>query len=312
MIVAYVTVTSYIVDPGAATASSSVDPTLTITVDSYKPESTSTWVTQYYNGTPSSTSTSTIWWIPSPSSSIVWWTPSASPSSTSTWGNSNPGQSQGQGQGQGGSPSQQQPPSTWILASSWDSQHSQYTSHNHSPPSPTSTTTIFAIPQSTDASEYLHHAFPPTAAQPTWATGSFYTQLASALYAVDRSFTGRTGYATIVAAISHAGDADSPQVSASIAQSAWGWAAVATNGWYQSDVPASVKTDVAQYINAWHDAEFSVLDGAQKAEATATGKSGDGGGGVASSEGASLPGKDGSRVMVVLVAGLFVGVIGLL
>ncbi|KAK7928646.1 hypothetical protein PG985_005644 [Apiospora marii] len=64
--------------------------------------------------------------------------------------------------------------------------------------------------KSTDASEYLHHVFPPTVAQPTWATGSFYSQLASVLYAVDSSFTGRTDYATIVAAISHAGDADSP------------------------------------------------------------------------------------------------------
>ncbi|KAK8048004.1 hypothetical protein PG996_016068 [Apiospora saccharicola] len=88
---------------------------------------------------------------------------------------------------------------------------------------------------------------PPTAAQPTWATGSFYTQLASALYAVDKSFAGRSDYATIVAAISHAGDADSPQVSASIASSAWGWAAVTTNGWFQSDVPAPVQTDVARY-----------------------------------------------------------------
>ncbi|KAK8030329.1 hypothetical protein PG990_000063 [Apiospora arundinis] len=232
--VAYVTVTSYIVDPGAATPSSSLD--LTVTVDSYLPESTST---QYYNGT--STSTSTIWWTPSSSSSTVWWTPSPSSSfttSTTTWDGSNPGQGQGQGQ------------------SSWDSQqHSQYTSHDHGPPSPTSTTTVFALPQSTDASEYLHH-------------------LASALYAVDRSFAGRDDYATIVAAISQAGDADSPQVSASIAQSAWGWAAVTTNGWYQSDVPAPVKTDVAQYIDAWHDAEYSVLDNAQRAEATATGRSG--------------------------------------
>ncbi|KAK7955261.1 hypothetical protein PG988_015955 [Apiospora saccharicola] len=118
---------------------------------------------------------------------------------------------------------------------------------------------------------------PPTAAQPTWATGSFYTQLASALYAVDKSFAGRSDYATIVAAISHAGDADSPQVSASIASSAWGWAAVTTNGWFQSDVPAPVQTDVARYVDAWHDAEFSVLSDAQKAEATETGKSGGGG-----------------------------------
>ncbi|KAK8855032.1 hypothetical protein PGQ11_010944 [Apiospora arundinis] len=300
--VAYVTVTSYIVDPGAATPSSSLD--LTVTVDSYLPESTST---QYYNGT--STSTSTIWWTPSSSSSTVWWTPSPSSSfttSTTTWDGSNPGQGQGQ--------------------SSWDSQqHSQYTSHDHGPPSPTSTTTVFALPQSTDASEYLHHVFPPTAAQPTWATGTFYTQLASALYAVDRSFAGRDDYATIVAAISQAGDADSPQVSASIAQSAWGWAAVTTNGWYQSDVPAPVKTDVAQYIDAWHNAEYSVLDDAQRAEATATGRSGGGGssnggkggggaggGGVSSSEGASHRGRGGVRIMVGVVAGLLVGTIGLL
>lgn len=290
--VAYVTVTTYVVDPGAATPSSSVTSAdLTVTVDSYLPESASTLVTQYVNGT--STSTTTIWWTPSSSSSTVWWTPS--------------------------------PSSTWTsIVSSWDSQgHSQYTSHDHGPPSPTSTTTVFALPQSTDASAYLHHVFPPSAAQPTWATGSFYTQLASALYAVDRSFAGRTDYATIVAAISQAGDdSGSPQVSESIAQSAWGWAAVTSNSWYQSDVPAPVKTDVAQYIDAWHNAEYSVLDEAQKAEATPTGKSaggggsgssggkGGGGGDAAASEAA--PGKDGLRVMVVVVTSLLVGVIGLL
>ncbi|KAK7965808.1 uncharacterized protein PG986_000085 [Apiospora aurea] len=189
-------------------------------------------------------------------------------------------------------------------------------------PSSTTTTTVFALPASTDASAYLHHVFPSSAAQPTWATGSFYTQLASALYAVDRSFAGRADYATILAAISRAGDADSPQVSASIASSAWGWAAVTTNGWYQSDVPPPVQSDVSQYVGAWRDAEFSVLGDAQKAEATATGKGGSGsgsgggkgsgGGSVSSSEGYPNTGRDGMRMMAGVVAGLLVGVIGLL
>ncbi|KAK8017835.1 hypothetical protein PG993_014161 [Apiospora rasikravindrae] len=306
--VVYTTVTSYVVDPGAAQPSSSTSSaysstdevpgaaastslTTTVTVDSYLlTTSTSTFITSYYNATTTTTTTSS-------SSSTIYYTP---PTSTPT-------------------PSPSSSPS-----SSWDSsQYTQYTSHDHGPLP--STTTVFALPSSTDASEYLHHVFPPTAAQPTWATGSFYTQLASALYAVDRSFAGRTDYATIVAAISQAGDEDSPQVSESIAKSAWGWAAVTTNGWYQSDVPAPVKTDVAQYVDAWHNAEFSVLDDAQKAEATATGKGGNGGSGsgsgggkggggsgISSSESAPSPGKDGLRMMVGVVAGLLVGVVGLL
>ncbi|KAK8067315.1 hypothetical protein PG997_014062 [Apiospora hydei] len=237
--VVYTTVTSYIVDPGAAQPSSSTSSlysaadvsaslTATVTVDSYLPTttSTSTFLTSYYDETTSTSSTSsTIYYTP----------PTSSPSS------------------------------------SWESsQYTQYTSHDHGgggPPSSTTTTTVFALPPSTDASAYLHHVFPTSAAQPTWATGSFYTQLASALYAVDRSFAGRADYATIVAAISRAGDADSPS-------SAWGWAAVTTNGWYQSDVPQPVQSDVSQYVGAWRDAEFSVLGDAQKAEATATGKGG--------------------------------------
>lgn len=285
--------TSSVYDDVSA-AAASVSPTTTLTVDSYLPSSSTTLVTQYYNDTTTS-STSTIWYTPPTSTSTtIWYTPDAS--SPTSW---------------------QQ--ATWT--STWDGQHS---SHDHGPPP--STTTVLALPSSTDASAYLRHVFPPSAAQPTWATGAFYTQLASALYAVDRSFAGRADYATIVAAISRAGDADSPQVSASLAASAWGWAAVTTNGWYQSDVPAPVQTDVARYVGAWHDAEFSVLSDAQRAEATETGRSGGGGGhsgsgGKGGGDGSSSPassgspatsGKIGARVMVGVVAGLLVGVIGLL
>ena len=48
--------------------------------------------------------------------------------------------------------------------------------------------------------------FPATVPQPTWATGRYYTELASALYAVDRSFDGRADFPTIVAAIYSAGE----------------------------------------------------------------------------------------------------------
>ncbi|KAF2994634.1 hypothetical protein E8E14_000980 [Neopestalotiopsis sp. 37M] len=125
------------------------------------------------------------------------------------------------------------------------------------------------LPVSTDASSYLSYAFPLGAPQPTWATGQYYTMLASVIYSVDRSFIQQPDYQTIVSAIQSAANKADNQVSASVESSAWGWGAITTNAWYQSQVPAPLQTEVLEYNSAWHSAVSSV-----QALATATTPSG--------------------------------------
>lgn len=115
-----------------------------------------------------------------------------------------------------------------------------------------------ALPDYTDASKYLSYAFPTNVPQPTWATGSYYTMLATALYSVDKSFVERSDYTQILTAIQSAGQRVGGQVSASVDESAWGWGIVTTNTWYQTEVPESLQTEVVEYNSAWHSAASSV------------------------------------------------------
>ncbi|ETS86149.1 hypothetical protein PFICI_04174 [Pestalotiopsis fici W106-1] len=138
---------------------------------------------------------------------------------------------------------------------------SSITTATTSPTTPTTTT----LPISTDASSYLSYAFPTGAPQPTWATGEYYTMLASAIYSVDRSFIQQSDYQSIISAIQSAADKAGNQVSASVESSAWGWGAITTNAWYQDQVPAALQTEVLDYNSAWHSAVSSI-----QALATAT------------------------------------------
>ncbi|KAI0155544.1 hypothetical protein BJ166DRAFT_593758 [Pestalotiopsis sp. NC0098] len=122
----------------------------------------------------------------------------------------------------------------------------------------TTSSTHMTLPVSTDASSYLAFAFPSGAPQPTWATGEYYTMLASAIYSVDRSFIQQPDYQTILSAIESAADQAGDQVSASVESSAWGWGAVTTNDWYQSAVPTALQSDVLEYNSAWYSAVSSV------------------------------------------------------
>ena len=102
--------------------------------------------------------------------------------------------------------------------------------------------------------------------------------------------------------------AGGPTVSASLAASAWGWAQVTTNAWYQTAVPAPCRDEVADYIDAWHAAENRVL------RAATAGDDGDDEGGEAAApgtgSGAAVLGGCGAAVVAGIVAGV-VGFVGL-
>lgn len=164
------------------------------------------------------------------------------------------------------------------------------------------------LPTSTDAAAYLSHVFPADAPQPTWATGRYYTELATALYDVDRSFEGRADFPTIVSAIYGAGEsAGGSAVSASLAASAWGWGQVTTNTWYQTAVPTPYQKDVAAYVSAWHDAENRVLRAATESEGS-DGEDGEDGEGEAPGQGSGAAVLGGCGAVVV--AGIMAGVVG--
>ncbi|KAH6658712.1 hypothetical protein BKA67DRAFT_558811 [Truncatella angustata] len=167
------------------------------------------------------------------------------------------------------------------------------TGNSSSTRSTASSATPITLPTSTDAAQYLSFAFPAAAPQPTWATGQYYTMLASVLYSVDRSFALRSDYQTIISAIESAADNAGSEVSASVEASAWGWGVVTTNAWYQTRVPEPLQTEVLDYNNAWHSAASSV-----QALATATGAQ-------PSSTAAAAP-----RCTGMLFAGIAVGVAG--
>ncbi|CAN8099875.1 unnamed protein product [Discula destructiva] len=125
------------------------------------------------------------------------------------------------------------------------------------------TPTTSSIPSSTDAASYLHDI----AATPSWATGKYATSLATALYSVETSFGMRDDYHTIVNAIWSAASKDGgDEVLASMSASYWNWAGITTNGWYTSNVPKALQTEVLNYDSAYGSAYSSV-----EAKATATG-----------------------------------------
>ncbi|KAI1848581.1 hypothetical protein JX265_011565 [Neoarthrinium moseri] len=153
------------------------------------------------------------------------------------------------------------------LSSSSIPQTTAITSTNTVSHMPGSTT----LPASIDASSYLSYAFPPGAPQPTWATGEFYTRLASALYRVDRSFMQRPNYQTIVQAINSAADHAGSKISASVEASAWGWGVVTVQPWYESGVAPPLQTEVLEYNSAWHSAASSVQAQAKAAQGGSAG-----------------------------------------
>lgn len=128
-----------------------------------------------------------------------------------------------------------------------------------------SSTTDNGIPTSTNAASYLSEVWSggPT---PTWATGKYATTLASALYSVQTSFIERSDYGSIITAIYSAASKGGDDVAASISASEWDWGSITTAGWYTSNVPKSLQTEVAKYDKAWDSAVSSV-----EAKATATG-----------------------------------------
>lgn len=124
--------------------------------------------------------------------------------------------------------------------------------------------TTNAIPSSTDASSYLNEALTST---PTWATGKYATSLATALYSVETSFGERDDYTSIVDAIWSAASKDGgDKVLASMSASYWNWGDITTDGWYTSNVPKALQTEVLNYDSAWESAITKV-----EAKATATG-----------------------------------------
>lgn len=126
------------------------------------------------------------------------------------------------------------------------------------------TSTTEAVPSSTDASSYLKDALSST---PTWATGKYVTSLATALYSVETSFVGRDDYTSIINAIWSAASKDGgDEVVASLSASYWNWGDITTDGWYTSNVPKALQTEVLEYDSAWESAITKV-----EAKATATG-----------------------------------------
>ncbi|KAF3759917.1 hypothetical protein M406DRAFT_358649 [Cryphonectria parasitica EP155] len=129
------------------------------------------------------------------------------------------------------------------------------------------TTSTNSIPKSTQASSYLSDVWAGQGPTPTWATGKYATTLASALYSIETSFGGRSDYTSIVDAIySAASKGGGANVVSSLSVSQWNWGDITTNGWYTSNVPKSMQTEISKYDSAWESAITKV-----EAKATATG-----------------------------------------
>lgn len=120
-----------------------------------------------------------------------------------------------------------------------------------------------SFPASTDASSYLNNVL--GGANPTWATGAYATSLATALYSLETSFAGRPDHATIVSALfsaASAGNADAAEASLHQGEAPL---AITSQGWFTSNVPAALQTEVVSYASEWEDAISSV---GEKATAT--------------------------------------------
>lgn len=129
--------------------------------------------------------------------------------------------------------------------------------------SSTSSTSTSSFPASTDASAYLRNVLGGTT--PTWATGAYATSLATALYSIQTSFADRSDHTTIVSALYSAASAGHvPGAVASLHQGEVPLA-ITSEGWFTSNVPAALQTEVVSYASEWEHAIESV-----GAKATAT------------------------------------------
>lgn len=123
--------------------------------------------------------------------------------------------------------------------------------------------TTLNLPASTDASSYLGNVLGGTT--PTWATGAYATSLATALYSIETSFADRSDYISIVNALYSAASKDHEAGAVATLHQGLVPLAVTSEGWFTSNVPAALQTEVVNYANAWEDAFTSV-----EAKATAT------------------------------------------
>ncbi|KAK3332743.1 hypothetical protein B0T19DRAFT_110647 [Cercophora scortea] len=112
-------------------------------------------------------------------------------------------------------------------------------------------TSDFTLPETTDVPAFLSSIF--TGNVPTVLTGAVATSVVSSLYSLEKSWATHSlqssGNAAIWSAAGKAPDASS--VEASLSASGYDYGAITTNAWYQDNVPADIKSDIASYNSAW-------------------------------------------------------------
>ncbi|EGX94085.1 hypothetical protein CCM_02356 [Cordyceps militaris CM01] len=100
---------------------------------------------------------------------------------------------------------------------------------------------------------------------PASVSGKQYTSLASALYAVDKSFYNDQQYTTVAAHMwsAAARASDSEKVVPSLALSTWVWNSITSAAWYDKNMPGEDKKRVSAFLSAW-DAQYVKFVGGGK------------------------------------------------
>lgn len=129
--------------------------------------------------------------------------------------------------------------------------------------STTATSTTSSLPASTDASSYLNNVV--NGPIPTWATGAYATSLATALYSVETSFIDRSDYTAIMTALYSAVSKGNAAADLAYLHKSQLPLDITSQGWFTSNVPKALQTEVADYAVAWEKAITSI-----EAKATAT------------------------------------------